>query len=111
MKLTLAMKCLGLEVTYFLCILVLSMHSHILYLPKMSLQMKCFNEECGFDGGEGYCLPGNTTADPWQNCPSADQCRRVSGNGQCDPECNSRDCLFDSYECVPPRLECPEDTA
>jgi Notch-like protein len=69
--------------------------------------MKCFTRECGFDGGEAYCLP-NDTADPWKACPQASFCRRSSENGECDPDCNTRECLFDSYECVP-HLECPAE--
>lgn len=74
-------------------------------------QEECFNEKCGFDGGEGFCLPPGNVTDPWSDCPEASLCRKVSENGDCNPECNSRDCLFDSYECIPTREDCPADTA
>ena len=87
-------------------------HTHTHHpLPSLTTpQLKCFTEECGFDGEEGYCLPPNST-DPWKDCQTAGECRKLSENGQCDPQCNSRECLFDSYECFPPRATCPADKA
>ena len=82
------------------------------FLPPSPLcqQLECFNEECGYDGREGLCLPNNTL-DPWENCPQPTHCRQRANNSQCDPECNTRDCLYDFHECVPSPEECPADIA
>ena len=81
-----------------------TLHTHLTHLP----QMKCFTEACGFDGGQRFCLPNTTNSDPWEDCPKSDLCRELLNNGVCDPNCNTRQCLFDSYECVP-QLECPSN--
>ena len=88
--------------------MVASHHFNCLWNLSSNDQEKCFNKECGYDGREGVCLPANIT-DPWENCYTASRCRKVSEDGVCNPECNTRDCLFDSYDCIL-HEECPAST-
>ena len=38
-------------------------------------------------------------SDPWKNCPIAEECFALWGNGKCDSQCNTRACLFDGSDC------------
>jgi Notch-like protein len=36
---------------------------------------------------------------PWKNCPNRDYCYSHFGDNLCQTECNSRECLFDGFDC------------
>uniref|UniRef100_A0A8C2VC98 Neurogenic locus notch homolog protein 4 n=1 Tax=Chinchilla lanigera TaxID=34839 RepID=A0A8C2VC98_CHILA len=58
---------------------------------------------CSGPGGDwdgGDCSLG--VPDPWKGCPSHSQCWLLFRDGQCHPQCDSEECLFDGYDCEPP---------
>ncbi|KAL6064225.1 hypothetical protein STEG23_006331 [Scotinomys teguina] len=59
---------------------------------------------CSGPGGDwdgGDCSLG--VPDPWKGCPSHSQCWLLFRDGQCHPQCDSEECLFDGYDCeIPP---------
>ncbi|GMR47479.1 hypothetical protein PMAYCL1PPCAC_17674, partial [Pristionchus mayeri] len=42
----------------------------------------------------------NPSLSPYAKCPSPLHCSSVYGNGECNQECNSPECLYDGYECL-----------
>nr|XP_044632247.1 neurogenic locus notch homolog protein 4 isoform X6 [Equus asinus] len=58
---------------------------------------------CSGPGGnwdEGDCSLG--VPDPWKGCPSHSRCWLLFRDGQCHPQCDSEECLFDGYDCETP---------
>lgn len=66
-------------------------------------QPDCDTAACSYDGLD--CIRGS---DPYSNCPSAVECKLAYMNGRCDVTCNRLECLYDGFECIPPKGECPK---
>ncbi|XP_048661022.1 neurogenic locus notch homolog protein 4 isoform X4 [Marmota marmota marmota] len=58
----------------------------------------CSGPGGNWDGGD--CSLG--VPDPWKGCPSHSRCWLLFRDGQCHPQCDSEECLFDGYDCEPP---------
>uniref|UniRef100_A0A8C0W3B5 Neurogenic locus notch protein 4 n=1 Tax=Castor canadensis TaxID=51338 RepID=A0A8C0W3B5_CASCN len=58
----------------------------------------CSGPGGNWDGGD--CSLG--VPDPWKGCPSHSQCWLLFRDGQCHPQCDSEECLFDGYDCETP---------
>ncbi|XP_030886992.1 neurogenic locus notch homolog protein 4 isoform X3 [Leptonychotes weddellii] len=58
----------------------------------------CSGPGGNWDGGD--CSLG--VPDPWKGCPSHSQCWLLFRDGQCHPQCDSAECLFDGYDCETP---------
>ncbi|XP_006215433.1 neurogenic locus notch homolog protein 4 isoform X1 [Vicugna pacos] len=58
----------------------------------------CSGPGGNWDGGD--CSLG--VPDPWKGCPSHSRCWLLFRDGQCHPQCDSEECLFDGYDCETP---------
>ncbi|XP_064453504.1 neurogenic locus notch homolog protein 4 isoform X7 [Mirounga angustirostris] len=58
----------------------------------------CSGPGGNWDGGD--CSLG--VPDPWKGCPSHSRCWLLFRDGQCHPQCDSAECLFDGYDCETP---------
>nr|XP_023397167.1 LOW QUALITY PROTEIN: neurogenic locus notch homolog protein 4 [Loxodonta africana] len=58
----------------------------------------CSGPGGNWDGGD--CSLG--IPDPWKGCPSHSRCWLLFRDGQCHPQCDSEECLFDGYDCETP---------
>ena len=58
----------------------------------------CSGPGGNWDGGD--CSLG--VLDPWEGCPSRSHCWLLFRDGQCHPQCDSEECLFDGYDCETP---------
>ncbi|XP_062952594.1 neurogenic locus notch homolog protein 4 isoform X3 [Cynocephalus volans] len=63
----------------------------------------CSGPGGNWDGGD--CSLG--VPDPWKGCPSHSRCWLLFRDGQCHPQCDSEECLFDGYDCEIPQVCTP----
>lgn len=73
----------------------------------------CANNPCkpGCNSGKN-CILGYEI-DPWVNCYEKHSCLKRFGDGVCNEECNSKECLFDGNDCVDSstgKTKPPQDT-
>ena len=69
--------------------------------PELKTVCRSFKVSNGVDSttDEATC----TRTDPWEKCPIANECFSLFANKRCDPQCNTRACLFDGGDCdIPP---------
>ena len=66
------------------------------------VQVSCDSQLCGRDGGD--CL----ARDPWAACTQP-SCRMRHGDGRCDEDCDTRDCLYDGRDCATPPGVCEQE--